>query len=205
MYSLPCSILSLDIQDIMGSHSVNIVGNLHKHRLDVNGATLETEKYKTVDHEHEGKKGEEHGIEMPDYDLVKNQIINKEGCRIDGYFVVNKVPGNFHISSHAYGPIIQRLLMDGLFGFDVSHKVNHISFGEDNELKDVKRIFGLGEISPLDGTEKPEHDKSIYEYYMKVVPTTYVDMDSNTFFVHQFISNHNKVHVFQYLPAVYFR
>jgi hypothetical protein len=95
--------------------------------------------------------------------------------------------------------------MDGLFGFDVSHRVNHISFGDDNELKTVKSIFNLGEISPLDNTEKKEHDKSIYEYYMKVVPTTYVDLNHKDYHVHQFISNHNKVPVFQHLPAVYFR
>lgn len=199
---MPCSILSLDVQDIMGSHSVNIEGNLHKHTLDSNGKIFSSEKYKTVDH----KSDDEHdSVEMPDYELVKNQITNKEGCRIDGYFIVNKVPGNFHISSHAYGPIIQRLLMDQIFDFDVTHKVNHISFGEDNELKEVKKVFELGEINPLDNSERKDNGRNIYEYYMKVVPTTYVDLKDRIFYVHQFISNNNKVHAPQFLPAVYFR
>jgi hypothetical protein len=31
----------------------------------------------------------------------------KEGCRVEGTVVINKVPGNFHISSHAYGQVVQ--------------------------------------------------------------------------------------------------
>lgn len=31
---LPCDILSLDAQDVMGSHSVNLEGELHKYRVD---------------------------------------------------------------------------------------------------------------------------------------------------------------------------
>ena len=28
---------------------------------------------------------------------------DKEGCNIEGVLIINKVPGNFHISSHAFG------------------------------------------------------------------------------------------------------
>lgn len=202
MQSLPCSILSLDIQDVMGSHSVNIHGNMVKHRLDASGKTIETEKYKTTEH---GQEHSDEPVVMPDYNLVKDQVVNQEGCRIEGYFVVNKVPGNFHISSHAYGPIIQQLFREGVFTFDASHKVHHLSFGEDAELKVVKNTFGLGEISPLDKTYHLAHDKKTYEYYMKVVPTTFIDLDANTYYVHQFISNSNQVSTHMSLPAVYFR
>ncbi len=37
----PCDILSLDAQDIMGSHSVNLEGDLKKNRLDAHGNVLE--------------------------------------------------------------------------------------------------------------------------------------------------------------------
>lgn len=76
---LPCSILSLDVQDIMGSHSVNIQGNLMKYRLDKDGKTIAEEKYQNGENQ------------MPDYEMVKNEIVAKEGCRIKGYFIVNKV------------------------------------------------------------------------------------------------------------------
>lgn len=31
---------------------------------------------------------------------------DKEGCNIEGIVIVNKVPGNFHISGHANGQAI---------------------------------------------------------------------------------------------------
>jgi|ETNmetMinimDraft_26_1059896.scaffolds.fasta_scaffold12580_4 hypothetical protein len=34
---MPCDIVSLDIQDVMGSHSVNVGGNLYKQRLNHEG------------------------------------------------------------------------------------------------------------------------------------------------------------------------
>jgi len=205
LYRLPCMILSLDIQDVMGSHSVNVHGTLHKDFLDQDGKMLSQAVHPTrhpdlahTDH-HEGEN------EQPDYEEVKKAIKDKEGCRLYGTFYVNKVPGNFHISSHAYGPIIQRLYTEGLMSFDLTHKINHISFGDDSDLKQIKTTFGVGVLNPLDNVEKNDHEvKKTYEYYLKVVPTTYEDMNKNTFHVHQFTSNGNEV-VTNMVPAVYFR
>jgi hypothetical protein len=60
------------------------------------------------------------------------------------------------------------LIAEGYFSFDVSHRINHLSFGEDKKVELAKKTFKLGEISPLDNTNHPEHDKRTYEYYMKV-------------------------------------
>lgn len=46
-----------------------------------------------------------------------------------GYVEINRVPGNFHISTHAYGDIMMGLAYDG-YKFDYSYKINHISFGK---------------------------------------------------------------------------
>jgi hypothetical protein len=166
----PCSILSLDVQDVMGSHSVNVHGSLMKYRLDKNRNVLGEEVYQVKEKKKENNPQEEDDDEsaMPDYELVKKQISDKEGCRLRGYFYVNKVPGNFHISSHAFGPTVQRLYSDGYFNFDLSHKINHISFGDDKDLKIIKKTFNTGELNPLDNTEKNENSKILYEYYLKV-------------------------------------
>ena len=128
--NLPCSILSLDLQDAMGSHSVNLEGSLMKYRVDSNGKELNAEPYKSVklDTHENDSHGHDH-FAQPDYQMVKQQLADREGCRIKGYFLVNKVPGNFHFSSHAFGPTIQRLATEGLLTMDLSHKINHLSFG----------------------------------------------------------------------------
>jgi hypothetical protein len=155
----------------MGTHILNIEGSLTKSRLDRTGRVISEEvihknpNSSPHDHEHD------HDTEMnqEEYEKIKQEVIAKEGCRVRGYIVVNKVPGNFHVSSHAFGPQIQKLASEGHFTFDVSHKVNHISFGDYKDLKYIKRTFVQhGEINPLDGSSRNEQSKFIFEYYMKV-------------------------------------
>ncbi len=171
---LPCSILSLDVQDVMGTHYVNLHGSLTKYRLDQNGKIIGEEQYARakdipITERKDAHAGHGHDEVLPDYEFVKSQYKNKEGCRIKGYFMVNKVPGNFHISSHAYGPILQRLFSEGNFDFDVGHKINHISFGDDKDLKYINSKFGdTGVLKPLDNLSKAEPRKKMYEYYLKV-------------------------------------
>ena len=204
---LPCSILSIDIQDVMGSHSVNLEGNIMKYRLDKTGKAIGQEPYKSV--KLDIVENETHGHDhfaQPDYEMVKNQLKNNEGCRIKGYFLVNKVPGNFHISSHAFGPTIQRLAQEGLLSMDLNHKINHLSFGNDEELRKVKHIFHEGVLNPLDGKVKNGNKyKAIYEYYIKVVPTTYDDINGMTYYVHQFTYNANETPTYEHFPTLYFR
>ena len=52
--------------------------------------------------------------------------------------------------------------------------------------------------------KEDEHIGVSYNYYLSVVPTTYVDVSGNEYFVHQFTSNENEIET-HHLPAVYFR
>ena len=47
---------------------------------------------------------------MKQYTAVKNAFINQQGCRVVGSFTVKEVPGNFHISSHAYNGLYSSLI-----------------------------------------------------------------------------------------------
>ena len=44
---------------------------------------------------------------------VKSELDQEQGCQLKGYFQINRVPGNFHISSHAYTDVIMSLMMQG--------------------------------------------------------------------------------------------
>lgn len=90
---LPCDILSLDLQDIMGSHSVNVEGDITKVRLSAQGAEIER-----IKHHSDG-----HGHSDLNFERTKKAFAAKEGCKVTGFMLVNKVPGNFHISAHSYG------------------------------------------------------------------------------------------------------
>lgn len=65
---------------------------------------------------------------------------NEEGCNLVGSFDVNRVPGNFHISSHAFGNIITRVFQESDYKtIDVSHTINHLSFGHEEDMSYITR------------------------------------------------------------------
>mmetsp|Transcript_9027 Transcript_9027/g.9375 ORF Transcript_9027/g.9375 Transcript_9027/m.9375 type:complete len:212 (+) Transcript_9027:2-637(+) len=153
-----------------------------------------------MDEEHSHGNDEE----MPSIDLVKSEIDNQEGCQVFGYFYVNKVPGNFHISAHAYGGIVQKIASAGYFRFDMSHRINHLSFGDQKTTDRVKKQFSEGILNPLDKVSKVDKQRKVYEYYLKVVPTTFTNMKQKTWYSHQYTASTNEL-VSNMLPAVYFR
>ena len=71
---------------------------------------------------------------------AKEAFIKQEGCQLYGYLLVNKVPGNFHISSHAYGAVLGIIMSEtGLSSFDLSHTINRLSFGKLDDLEYIAK------------------------------------------------------------------
>ena len=95
---LPCDVLSLDVQDILGTHKTDVMGELYKHRLDANGKIVSTES--ALD------KQAWRGAIM---ERVKTEFDAKQGCNMKGFFKVYRVPGSFHVSTHAFGDIVMML------------------------------------------------------------------------------------------------
>jgi hypothetical protein len=200
MKRLPCSILSLDSQDVMGTHSLNLHGKLVKNRLDKNGNVIGAlAEHKVIAH----RPGQE---DQPDYEEVKRAVQNEEGCQLVGNIEVLRVPGNFHISSHAFGSTLTRLVTEGVYKFDISHTINHISFGDESDIKHIRSNFNVGILNPIDGVSKLKAtEQKIYEYYLKVVPTSYTDVSGKTFNAHQFTANNNEVSSEMMIPTIFFR
>lgn len=124
--------MSLDCQDVMGSHFVNVGAGLYKQRIAADGTFIgksEPMEEETEDHGNAG--GHNHNNPEIDRERVLKALNDREGCHLTGVLTINKVPGNFHISSHAYSHYIGSLLREsGLNTIDLSHKINHLSFGK---------------------------------------------------------------------------
>lgn len=131
----------------------------------------------------------------------KTKYAKLEGCNLHGFFLVNKVAGNFHISPgkstgqgdthmHDYMPF-------ELDHFNSSHIIHSLGFGE--------KYPGLH--NPLDGVRKIVSDTGLFQYFIKVVPTIYEQDSSqlltNQFSVTQHFRPHNNVHK-SVVPGVYF-
>lgn len=110
-----------------------------------------------------------------------------EGCRIHGFIHVNKVQGNFHFApgksfqtDHMHVHDLAALSFQQQF--DLSHKITRLSFGEPYP----------GIINPLDNVEKTWRlsGSAMYQYFIKIVPTTYKEpsgaiINSNQFSVNE--------------------
>ena len=131
---------------------------------------------------------------------------------------VNRVPGNIHLWTYSHAYLFNSLCPETQ-GINVSHHLDHVSFGMGTVISFVKEHFaGTGIVSPLDGvhqvveqctttTTTPSARRlygsvgrglgqasgGIFEYNTKVVPTTYVPLYGDPLHVHQFTANSNKI------------
>ncbi|CAD8184157.1 unnamed protein product [Paramecium octaurelia] len=112
--TMPCDFISIDQQDIIGTHQQNVEGELYKSRI-LNGKLID--KYLS--------KNESLNLER-----TSEAYQQKEGCDLTGYIIISRVPGNFHISAHPYGGQMNIVLpFVGLSIIVLSHTIQHLSFG----------------------------------------------------------------------------
>merc|ERR1711972_685593 len=121
--------------------------------------------------------------------FVENTIktpIGEEGCLFEAKFHINKIPGNFHLSTHSVD-----VQPDS---YDFAHEINEISFGSK-----IRKIS-----SKLDGNSLESH-----EYVMRIVPTTYEDISGSKLVAYQYTyayrSHISFGHGGRVIPALWFK
>lgn len=107
-------------------------------------------------------------VEQCKGEAEKENLSQEEGCQAFGHLLVNKVAGNFHFapgkSFVAHHVHIHDLGSLGGKRFNLTHKIDHLSFGDSYP----------GILNPLDSTSSAdEKGSTMTQYYVKIVPTTY--------------------------------
>jgi hypothetical protein len=92
----PCSFLSLDVENILKVHKVNVEDSMQK--------TVLPDQQLYSDHD----LNDDQKLQR-----IIQDIESKKGCRVKGSFEIDRVPGNFHFSCHAYGALVHRLVNQG--------------------------------------------------------------------------------------------
>ena len=59
--------------------------------------------------------------------------------------MLHKVPGNFHLSSHDCPETVMKLMQNG-YKINFTHSINHLSFGNKDEMTTINHKYG-GEIN----------------------------------------------------------
>ncbi|KAI1288000.1 Endoplasmic reticulum-Golgi intermediate compartment protein 1 [Halotydeus destructor] len=95
--------------------------------------------------------------------MEKTPINDGQGCFFHSSFKINRVPGNFHVSTHSAASQPDKI--------DMSHVVNSLTFGHD-----LSQLGIRGGFDPLKGKDKTMVQAiESHEYHMKIVPTMYED------------------------------
>jgi hypothetical protein len=120
------------------------------------------------------------------------------GCQVSGHLMVNRVPGNFHIEAKSKNHNLNAAMTN------LSHTVNHLSFGEpvDKANRKTKRILKQvddthKQFSPMDGKPflTPKYHAA-FHHYIKVV-STHLNMGSsaaNKLVTYQFLEQSQTVY-----------
>ncbi|KJH46807.1 hypothetical protein DICVIV_07133 [Dictyocaulus viviparus] len=120
--------------------------------------------------------------------VEKLKSFKGEGCQVYGKLQVAKVAGNFHFAPGDAHRIMRAHIHDfhslDLSHFDTGHRINHLSFGDEYP----------GKQYPLNGKNFDEiKGPLMHNYYVKVVPTSYVYIDGRVENSHQFsVTIHQK-------------
>lgn len=184
----PCHPISLDQQDDVNKHVLDSSEHLQKIRLTKDGEDIEGGFERTVD------------------ELTK-AIENQEGCRLKGYILVARVPGNFHISFHVAHDLVARLPRYLIPRLKFTHVINHLSFGAENLNTLIESEFGAQEIVNYDGIKTQDFDAvTRHEYFLKIIPVQFVnECNSNRISAFTYSLNLNSVQFHSLFGAIYFR
>ncbi|XP_058427820.1 endoplasmic reticulum-Golgi intermediate compartment protein 1 isoform X2 [Marmota monax] len=128
---------------------------------------------------------------------MKIPLNNGVGCRFEGQFSINKVPGNFHVSTHSATAQPQNP--------DMTHIIHKLSFGDTLQVQNVHGAFNaLGGADRLNSNPLASHD-----YILKIVPTVYEDKNGKQRYSYQYtVANKEYVaysHTGRIIPAIWFR
>lgn len=152
--ALPCSVLSLDAMDVSGEHELDVVHDVYKRKVALDGlpyGDVISQKVRSV-------------RDSTTIAEIKEEAASKKGCNIYGTLMAQKVAGNFHFSLHAQDFQVLAYVFPDRSLVNTSHIVNHLSFGTDYP----------GLHNPLDGEMKIlDEGTGTFEYYIKIVPTKF--------------------------------
>ncbi|CAG2202117.1 ERGIC1 [Mytilus edulis] len=130
-------------------------------------------------------------------DTQKIEVNEGKGCRMESHFVINKVPGNFHVSTHS-----SRTQPDNP---DMTHLIHKVRFGMDlQEGKEVK-----GSFNPLEDVDRSAGQAlATHNYIVKIVPSVYEDKRGNVGYPYQYTYSYRVTlathdYIVKVVPSVY--
>lgn len=188
------------MEDAIGSHSVDLEGTLQKRVMDQNG------KISQIIDPNERAHDASTVVRKTIEDMDANR-----GCNLKGTLIVNKINGNFHVSSHAYGEAVRILVQKNRL-LDLEHKINHLSFGAEDHISKISKLTGGYNLSPLDQVGESIHPTNNGGHFHHTHTTYYLDIMATRYFIgkeeeysaHEYTYSAQTVNTHGF-PAIFFK
>lgn len=130
-------------------------------------------------------------------ETMEKHELPRGGCRFEGRFLINKVPGNFHVSTHSSIKQPEKYTM--------AHIIHGVSFGDDIENHKIPGSFNTLKDKDKSTTRGIS---DTHEYVMKVVPTIYDPPNGDRVSTYQYTYAYRSYDTYQLggrVPAIWFR
>lgn len=202
--NMPCRYLTVDLRDVVGDR-LYLSKGFHRDGtlFDIGQATTLKEHAEALTARQaiaESRKSRGFfALFRRSQDLYKptyNHVRDGSACRIYGSLAVKRISANLHITTLGHGyssPLhVDHSLMN------LSHVITEFSFG-----KHFPEI-----TQPLDNSFEITHDEFVaYQYYLRVVPTTYVAPRTAPLHTNQYSVTHyeRKLSPHSGVPGIFFK
>lgn len=109
-----------------------------------------------------------------EYQTLLTQVIEGEGCQINGFLVIEKAPGslNFFIDESRYGELRRGLGDRQIPEISFTHDVKMVTFGNLKDQKDMVKVFGKSDVTEFNRADyiPAQTDVNFCLYYFPLVP-----------------------------------
>lgn len=157
-YDAPCPLISLDLENLLGAHVMNVRDNGIKFfRYSKNNEIIKDNEFSPYQ-----------------ISALEEALKNEESCFIDAHLNLHKSVGDVHFSFHKFREVFDELrnkyANKGIFKkLNVSHKIFKISLTDEKTIKKIKENFGDYSYSPdlLDFIDKYEKNTHVFPNFYK--------------------------------------
>lgn len=109
-----------------------------------------------------------------------------------GSFTVKEVPGNFHVSCHAYYNHFMEMVREGVVReLNMTHQVNQLYFGKEHHLQRLKGIHPEAQLHLLENRTVVEEQHRSFNYHIDIVPTWYHEGVVSNYYTYQYTYHRN--------------
>jgi hypothetical protein len=170
----------LEVDKGVGVEAIKLIFDVSFHKVSCDRISFNQEATRGTMHSHEP-------VQVNKVDVPSGGPLNKLGCRVFGWMIIDKIGGNFRfgVTESPDAPVE-----------NLSHTVHLVTFLPTNDKIAVDKVPGAtSNISEL--TVVVPENTGIYQYALQVIPTQYKELYGELFHMNQYSFSEKAINIEQ--------